>query len=198
MHIKFAEKVAIELVKNQKIKLEDQELYQYGIEQGILILLNVLTALAIGLIFHCLFYIVIFSVVFVPLRTNSGGFHAKTSLRCYILSVITLVLFCISIKVLRFPNIIWIIIGIVCSIIILVLSPVETENKPLDKLEIKVYQKRACLIWIVEALSYTLSFILDLKFIWLSITFSWLALSVMLLAGMIVNRTRSKSIHIKT
>ena len=77
MRIKFAEKVAIELVKNQKIKLEDQELYQYGIEQGILILLNVLTALAIGLIFHCLFYIVIFSVVFVPLRTNSGGFHAK-------------------------------------------------------------------------------------------------------------------------
>lgn len=60
MRIKFAEKVAIELVKNQKIKLEDQELYQYGIEQGILILLNVLTALAIGLIFHCLFYIVIF------------------------------------------------------------------------------------------------------------------------------------------
>ena len=99
MRIKFAEKVTTELVKSQKIKLEDQELYRYGIEQGILILLNVLTALAIGLIFHCLFYVVIFSVAFVPLRSYAGGFHAKTFSRCYILSVLMLISFCVFNKI---------------------------------------------------------------------------------------------------
>ena len=120
MRIKFADKVTTELVKSQKIKLEDQELYRYGIEQGILILLNVLTALAIGLIFHCLFYVVIFSVAFVPLRSYAGGFHAKTFSRCYILSVLMLISFCVFNKISIISKYSFIIIYILCSIIILI------------------------------------------------------------------------------
>lgn len=197
MFAKLAERIAEELESNKKIKSEDRELYQYGIEQGIMILLNVITALAIGLIFHCLFYVVIFSAAFIPLRTNSGGFHAKTSLKCYVLSVLTLVLFCTLIKVLCFSNIVWIIISIVCSIIILKLSPVETENKPLDKLEVKVYRKRACLIWIAETLVYVVSFILRFKIFWISISFAWITLSILLLSGITVNKMKSKHTHKK-
>lgn len=192
MFAKLAERVTKELESNKKIKSEDRELYQYGIEQGIMILLNMITALVIGLIFHCLFYVMIFSAAFIPLRTYSGGFHAKTSLMCYVLSVLTLVVFCTLIKVLCFQNIVWIIISIVCSIIILKLSPIETKNKPLDEIEVKVYRKRAHLIWIMEALIYMMSFAFNLKFIWLSTTFAWFALSVMLLVGIIVNRTKLK------
>lgn len=194
MRIKFAEKVTTELVKSQKIKLEDQELYQYGIEQGILILLNVFTALAIGLIFHYLLYVVIFSVAFIPLRSYAGGFHAKTFSRCYILSVLTLVSFYILIKNISFSITTMIIISIIFSIIILLLSPVETENKPLDKLEVKIYKKRTYLIWMIEILIYMTSFLLNLKFIWLSIAFAWFALSVMLSVGTIINKSKSKYI----
>ena len=194
MFAKLAERVTEELESNKKIKSEDRELYQYGIEQGIMILLNMITALVIGLIFHCLFYVVIFSAAFIPLRTYSGGFHAKTSLMCYVLSVLTLVVFCILIKVLCFPNILWIIISIMCSIIILVLSPVETENKPLDKMEVKVYRKRAHMIWAMEALVYMVSFSINLKVFWISIFFAWLAVFWMLVIGRMMN---NKTEHAK-
>ena len=170
MRIKFAEKVTTELVKSQKIKLEDQELYRYGIEQGILILLNVLTALAIGLIFHCLFYVVIFSVAFVPLRSYAGGFHAKTFSRCYILSVLMLISFCVFNKISIISKYSFIIIYILCSIIILILSPVETKTKPLDELETKVYRKKTRFILIFE---FTLSIFIRSDIFIKSISFSF-------------------------
>ena len=181
MRIKFAEKVTTELVKSQKIKLEDQELYRYGIEQGILILLNVLTALAIGLIFHCLFYVVIFSVAFVPLRSYAGGFHAKTFSRCYILSVLMLISFCVFNKIS--------IISKYSFIIILILSPVETKTKPLDELETKVYRKKTRFILIFE---FTLSIFIRSDIFIKSISFSFVIVSILLLLGLISNKLNLK------
>lgn len=189
MRIKFAEKVTTELVKSQKIKLEDQELYRYGIEQGILILLNVLTALAIGLIFHCLFYVVIFSVAFVPLRSYAGGFHAKTFSRCYILSVLMLISFCVFNKISIISKYSFIIIYILCSIIILILSPVETKTKPLDELETKVYRKKMRFILIFE---FTLSIFIRSDIFIKSISFSFVIVSILLLLGLISNKLNLK------
>lgn len=70
-----------------------------------------------------------------PLRSFSGGYHAKTSERCFVLSAI---MYGISIAITTFfPYLFqlwsWRNAGIVSVIVILVMAPLINENNPLNK-----------------------------------------------------------------
>ena len=66
--------------------------------------------------------------------------------------------------------------------IVLMLSPVENKNKPLGKIEQKVYKKRAVLITIIEiAISIFLKLI-KLNSLFISTVYSFVVLSIMLVA----------------
>ena len=183
MRIKFAEKVTTELVKSQKIKLEDQELYRYGIEQGILILLNVLTALAIGLIFHCLFYVVIFSVAFVPLRSYAGGFHAKTKVRCFLSSTVTIIVSMVCIQQIRWTETENILITVISAVVIWIMAPVENGNKRLDSVEYRVYRQRTRKILLLEVLLFVLSLTFGWEDLVIVITMVFSIVCVVLVTG---------------
>lgn len=64
------------LVERGIIKEEEQEIYQFGIRNGMIILLNVLTAFLIGLITEKLFIVAVFTVSFMVLRSYTGGYHS--------------------------------------------------------------------------------------------------------------------------
>ena len=48
------------MVAQQIIPAEDQAIYQYGLQQGFVLLLNILTILALGLLNHMLLESVVF------------------------------------------------------------------------------------------------------------------------------------------
>lgn len=77
----------VDALTARKIVLEeDQALYIYGVHQGLVLSGNMLTTLLIGWIYGMIVESLVFLSVYICLRSNAGGYHAKTPTRCYILS----------------------------------------------------------------------------------------------------------------
>lgn len=188
MFAKIAEKLADSLEENEIIKHDDRELYVYGLDQGFSIILNIITTLLIGLIFNTFFQLVVFMAAYIPLRSFAGGYHAKTPLRCYIFSIVMLVLVSLGMKNLVFSDLVNYVVLAISVFIIFVLSPVEDKNKPLDKIELKVYRKRTLLILLVELIICILFSVLSIYKPFISITYALVVIGIMLLIGMIKNK----------
>lgn len=149
------------LINNNIIKKEDAEIYSYGFKEMIFIILNLITTLFIGALFNKVFEIILFMIMYIAIRVYSGGYHARTKLKCYMFSILMLTSVCYILKInLLQSNFLVVILAIISSILILFLAPVEDENKPLDEIEIKIYTKRTIrnLIIVFSVLSITLIF----------------------------------------
>lgn len=148
------------LIQAEIIKKEDREIYKFGIQQGLTSLLNIITTLTIGVIFHAFWQSVVFIIAYIPLRHFAGGYHAKTPIRCYILSIALISILLLAISFLRVPNYANYAMLITASIVILLLSPLGATAKPLEPLEIKVYKQRTAVIWFVEFIIIMIMFML--------------------------------------
>lgn len=72
------------MVERGIIKEEEQELYQFGIRNGMILLLNVVTALVIGLLTEQLAVVAVFTLSFMVLRSYTGGYHSDSRVFCYL------------------------------------------------------------------------------------------------------------------
>lgn len=154
MFAKIAERITENMEDNHIIKHDDRELYVYGFNQGLNILLNLITTLVVGLLFRNILELAIFMATYIPLRSFAGGYHAKTPVRCYIFSIILILAFSLMMKYVHFTIFICSIMIVVSSSIILFLAPVEDKNKPIDEREQNVYRKKSFIILAVEICSW--------------------------------------------
>ena len=180
-------KIGDDLVQSNIVKEEDAEIYIYGINQILVSVLNVSSALIIGLILETFFEAVVFMAAYIPLRIFAGGYHAKTPLRCYIFSVIMLVIVSLGIKYLPLAEWVYHAILLAAAIVVLVLSPVEDRNKPLDEIEHKVYKKRAIFIAATEFFVGLALKLIGLDNLFVAVVYSFAALGFMLVAGKVKN-----------
>ena len=126
------------------IKEEDREIYQFGIRNGFIILLNIATAFLIGLFTEQLFVVFVFTVSFMTLRSFTGGYHCDSRLLCYIES--NLVLFIpvytgsLLVKT-PVPAVLFILAAALG--IILAISPMHSKNRKLDQKEKRHFGRRA-------------------------------------------------------
>ena len=149
---RLAGKIGNNLVHSGVIKEEDAEIYIYGINQILTSVLNVSSALIIGLIFGVFPEIAVFMAAYIPLRSFAGGYHAKTPLSCYVFSVIMLIVVSIGLKYLHLADWVYYAVFVAATLVVLVLSPVEDRNKPLAEIEQKVYKKRTMNIAAAEVM----------------------------------------------
>lgn len=182
---KLAHKIGNNLVNSQIIKAEDIEIYIYGINQILVSILNIASALILGAIFGVFYEIAVFMAAYIPLRTFAGGYHAKTPLRCYVFSMIMLAIVSVSLRYFCIADEAYYVILVISIVVILILSPVEDKNKSVNEIEYKIYKKRTAIIVATEFAIY-----LILKFVRLdnlseAIIYSFAALSFMLVAGKI-------------
>lgn len=185
---RLAGKIGNNLIQSSVIKEEDAEIYIYGINQILVSVLNVSSALIIGLIFGVFFEIAIFMAAYIPLRSFAGGYHAQTPLRCYVFSVIMLIVVSIGLKYLHIAEWIYYAVLVAATLVVLVLSPVEDRNKPLDDIEHKIYKRRTVLIAAVELTLALLLKLLMLDDLFIATVYSFVVLSLMLIAGKAKNR----------
>lgn len=184
----FAKLFSEWLVKNEIVEKNNRELYEYGFWQGSVLLFNLLTIALVGIILEMLWQSVIFTIAYGSLRPLAGGFHARTQSKCYIYSVLMLI---ITLKLLCWNQ--WdipscMIVLITSDIIIFKLAPVEDENKPLDDLEVAVYQHRSRIV--CGTLTIISLFFLLINRIEISncIMMSVMVVAVMLVLGKVRNR----------
>lgn len=139
------------MVERGIIKEEEQEIYQFGIRNGMIILLNVLTAFLIGLITEKLLIVAVFTVSFMVLRSYTGGYHSDSRIFCYIGS--NLVLFVPVYTEMLFvkteDSILFILLAIAVSVI-MIFSPMHSKNRKLDEAEQKCFGRKARVITVVQ------------------------------------------------
>lgn len=136
---KFAEKISSKMVDRGIVSKEDAGLYRYGIESGITVAGNLLASILFGIMIGRLGMVLVFLLFYGTLRTYSGGVHCKSKLGCFVLSLLILLVPVFSyewvMEMVIFPLLF--VVGIIAIAIVLVLSPVESDNKPLENEERK-------------------------------------------------------------
>lgn len=114
---------------------EEFELYQYGIHLMCLKALHYCTTLLLGVLLEIPLETTIFLCTYSLLRSYTGGYHAKKSITCIILSILMV----LSINVAKdFVTTEYLIIAFIISIIIMYIGdPIASDAKPMNKNEIK-------------------------------------------------------------
>lgn len=174
------------MIRNDAMKSQESEIYLFGIHQGIMSTINIITTIIIAAIMHMLLEGVVFILAYMPLRSYAGGYHARTERTCYILSV---VLSFTLLSVCKVIDMNWLLLFflILSFLIIWFISPVEDSNKPLENIEIIVYSKKCKKIIILEMMVLIACYLLQFDRIVRMICVAHIALSIIIILGVIRN-----------
>jgi accessory gene regulator B len=135
----LAKDIAFHLIKNKIVDIEKREVYVYGLEVILLNAALLIVAMGISLLFGAFMHFVTFLVVFLPLRIFAGGYHAKTSERCLILSAIlyTATHVLVHFYPLLYRSIFAIVSGVIFAVVIFVFVPLVNKNNELNAEQVK-------------------------------------------------------------
>lgn len=157
---KLSNLISSKFVKHNIISEDAKDVYKYGVEISISSLIGFVITLIIGLIFNVLIQTVIFYVVFISLRSMTGGYHAETYLKCnLVFSLVTLfvVIFSKAACEMQMPGGILTLLFLPSVTSFIWIAPVENINKPIDNKK-RVYWKITAVV--TSVLLYILSLLL--------------------------------------
>ena len=83
----FSEKLTSYIVKSGAVPEESYEIYQYGFQIGLEMLSCLLACFGIAVYLHMIPEFVVFTGIFMLLRTYAGGVHLNSFGTCYVCSV---------------------------------------------------------------------------------------------------------------
>lgn len=111
-----------------------QDFYRYGIEISISSLLNIVLVVIAGILIHHIIESIVFLTLFILIRSFTGGYHADTYFRCYLLMCTTFILTALANSIFsnKFSLLIIIVLICVTELIVSILGPIENKNKPID------------------------------------------------------------------
>lgn len=143
MIAKFAKKINEILIQKGIVQKEDAELYQYGIENGIVVAGNLLASGIFGIVTGRPGLVLVFLLFYASLRSYSGASHCKSRIGCFLISmaILSIPVYTHEFVMNNVPATVILMIGIAAVVVILILSPVESINKPLDDEEKKYYAR---------------------------------------------------------
>lgn len=189
---KLCLKICCNFIKTGIITTENEYLYYYGMHQGIVMLLNILTALLIGFMFNSVPEVILYFTAYIPLRSYAGGYHAQTPQRCYFFSVMLITAILLAIK--AFPvNAMICCIGVIINVIIIfILAPIEDKNKPFTEKEQVFFKKRTRFLLLLETAVFVITLPLHDTMISTCILMAFSTVTLMLILGHMKNRTTKK------
>lgn len=139
------------LYKSRVIEEADREVYVYGffvlLSQGLFFLITAL----FGCIFGTLWESVVFYIMFSTLRCYAGGFHASRESVCMCCTTAALFMASLSIGILSEVESVmipWCIL-VLCGAVVYLLSPLDSEDKPLTSNDFCEYRRKSRMIVIV-------------------------------------------------
>lgn len=180
-----SEQITEFLIRNQVVQKDDRELYQFGIQQTLFIILNLSTTIAIGILCGMLWQSIVFIIAYIPLRHYSGGFHARTPINCYFFSSIMVFTVLSVMKLFPVNCFICDIVILFSLLIIFILSPLADKNKPLNNEERTVYKRRVRMISFAELIIIAICQSLSLVNMVCCMTLSMGCIGLLLILGWI-------------
>ncbi|MGN0593024.1 MAG: accessory gene regulator B family protein [Ruminococcus sp.] len=158
---RISESIAGLLLRNEIVCREEKEIYVYGLEVGIGNALLLVALLVVSLLFGYIQHYLVFLMVFLPLRVFAGGIHAKTQLRCFIVSVSTYLLSLLAAEFASafFRSPLMTAIAGVMLLITAAIAPVEHKNNPLLPEERNRNRKIVQILLPIDLIIYILFFL---------------------------------------
>lgn len=156
----------IDEMKNSDSLTDDEEIVRRGLEVIAIKIFFAVIIIIVGLLFGCFFESLVFTIAFTSLRQYSGGYHADSQNKCFVMSTLMLIISLGIIKLIKiFPQLILPlgIFTLISIVYVLVAAPIDTPNKRLDNDEIRVYGKRARIFAAVLTIITAALFLLDLN-----------------------------------
>lgn len=135
------------------IQKDDINIYRYGYILMLEVFMNICFTFVLGVLLGSIFETIFFLCMFAPLRSVCGGYHADKVWKCNILSICA-VLFVISVSRLmlhyNISEYTQILVMIILDILIVMLAPVDNQNRRLNIKEKKVLKRFVGLVLIIE------------------------------------------------
>lgn len=183
----IADRITQMLVTSSLIEEGDRELYSYGFFMLIGRIYFFTVTVVTGLLMDIPFESALFYVVFMVLRTYAGGVHAKTEIACSVLTTLAMISSVLGIKQLElldnslFPLLM---LG-TGSLCILLFSPMDTNEKPLDEQEQGKYKAICVVIVLMCIIVALISQLFSIHRIFYAIVCSIFLESILLIVGKI-------------
>ena len=139
----IADRISEEMLHEGLILEEDRELYQYGffllISRGIFFVIAGIAGALVGNLWDSIFFYILFSF----LRGYAGGLHADREAVCLFSTTASLFLAAKIIFCLRRGNYVILSCGVlvVCSALVLLIAPLDSDSKPLGESEMRHHRK---------------------------------------------------------
>lgn len=152
---RFVTRLVSAQIRLGTIQESNRKVYEYGYQLMIEAFINVVISLLLGAVLGCFKEVVFFLIVFMPLRSFCGGYHAAKTWQCTVLSNLVVLLVIVVLKVSLLSGIItpvYILGDIVIGGMIVLFAPVDNENRRLGEKERRRYKMTASVIMSVEAL----------------------------------------------
>lgn len=178
----------------RKCRLEEnrRNVYIYGCELTISTLLGVLSMTLISILFFRLTDIVAFLLFFMVPRFFSGGFHAKTYGRCFVLSNSLFLCSCFLISLILFTKIWWLplLLAGISAVVIIKNSPIRNAKHPLSETSYERNKTISRVLTVIQlAVLVAMSFFQPVQAFYTAAGISMLANAFMMIIAIIERRT---------
>jgi accessory gene regulator B len=182
----LAVKLSEYIIKKGMANEEERTIYEYGFQYALETGLSIFITSIIAIALHMLSEGLLFYLVFIPLRSYAGGLHLNTYWTCLSLSCLTFSIILLIVKFLELPYFIMLITILVFIIaILLLLFPVENENRSVDEEEKIYFQTRFKKILFIDIILVISFFIFECKQYLLLILVTFFMIVITMLVGKI-------------
>lgn len=135
------------------IKESDKEIYEYCFELLLFGCMNLILMILIAVYCDRFFESIFWLLVFIPLRSLMGGFHAANYIKCFFMTMMCYIIFIASLKIQSTIQFFMSLFFILFSVIaVFLFAPLEDKNKPLsvdEKISLKKRSRKAVLVFSV-------------------------------------------------
>ena len=148
--------------RNEDLQYQTKEIYQYAFFVILGNLYFFLLCIVAGIIFGIIREMMIFSVSFALIRQFAGGFHANKEWKCDIISALIVLSNAVVLKygqILLKDHVI-LTIFFCCSVLIAILSPVDSLEKPLTQKEKRSFKRTSSIFVLIAFSIVTLSYVI--------------------------------------
>lgn len=175
------------LINNNQIDESERCLYEYGFFIFLSNATYVIITLMFGSIFSILIESIVFYIAFSLIRRYAGGFHASSEINCTLITTISIFLCLLCTKLCETNNIQIpiLVLTSIATVLIFVLCPLDTPEKPLTKEEYKYFRKISWLILLLIVLTISIGWHFKLEFIMYPCCMSLILESILLVLGKI-------------
>lgn len=185
----LSNKIINKLISLSFLDKENKEIYVFGLFVFLNHLIIVISSLWLNYLYGLELELIAFTLFIIILRSNTGGFHFKKYNKCILISLLELVVVGYILKKNQIFSNFFIIIFII-SLILVLLSPVDTKNRRLNnKIKRKIKYKVIILLLLGISLT-TIFYRLTLEKYIFSYIVALIHCVVLILFGIIDNKIR--------